>query len=207
MPCTLLTIGHSNHSLEAFVALLRLHGVTAIGDVRSTPRSRRHPQFDRAALERALAERGIAYVFLGHELGGRPSDPACYERGRVQYRKLAQTRLFEEGIERALRGAESYRLALLCAEKEPLACHRTLLVSRALDARGVAVSHILADGRLETHDEAMARLLGVLGRDEAELFRAREERIEEACRRWEERIASVEPGGRAALRRGPRGAL
>jgi uncharacterized protein (DUF488 family) len=186
---TVLTIGHSNHSLEEFVALLRGHGVTACADVRSAPYSRRLPQFNREALEEGLRERGIEYVFLGRELGGRPSDPACYEEGRVRYQRVAATELFKAGLERVLRGAKNYRLALVCAEREPLACHRTLLVSRALEGRGVAVAHIHADGRLETQEEAMTRLLGMVRMGEPDLFRTREEVIEEACATQEERIA------------------
>ena len=172
-PATVLTIGHSNHPIEAFVALLREHGVTACADVRSAPYSRRHPDFNREPLQEALKRHGIAYVFLGRELGGRPSDPACYEQGQVRYRRVAGTKLFEASLERVIRGAEANRLALVCAEREPLACHRTLLVSRALEARGMAIAHIHADGHLETHADAMTRLLGMLGMGEPDLFRTR----------------------------------
>lgn len=195
---TILTIGHSNHSLEEFIALLRQHGVTACADVRSSPYSRRHPAFNREPLQEALKQHGIAYVFLGHELGGRPSDPGCYEQGQVRYRRVAQSELFKTGLERVIRGAESHRLALVCAEREPLVCHRTLLVSRALEARGVAVTHIRADGHLETHADAMTRLLGMVGMAQPDLFRSREKMIEEACARQEQRIAYVEPDPRLA---------
>jgi uncharacterized protein (DUF488 family) len=184
-----LTIGHSNHSLEAFVALLRSHGVTACVDVRSSPWSRRVPHFNRETLRTALKEHGVTYLFLGRELGGRPSDPACYEEGRVRYGKVAQTELFKAGLEQVQRGAESDRLALVCAEREPLSCHRTLLVSRELEARGVAVSHIHADGKLETHAVAMSRLLAQLGLAEQDLFRTRKQVIEEAYAVQEDRIA------------------
>jgi len=185
-----LTIGHSNHSQEVLLALLARHGVTAVCDVRSSPYSRRHPQFNRERLREALDRHGIAYHFLGRELGGRPSDPACYENGQVRYRRVAGTELFETGIEQVMREAASHRVALLCAEREPLACHRTLLVSRALEARGVQVNHIHADGRLEPHEDAMTRLLGMVGLAEPDMFRTREERIEEARARWEERITT-----------------
>lgn len=190
-PATVLTIGHSNHSLEAFVALLRQHDVRACADVRSAPYSRRVPQFNREALQAALAAHGIAYLFLGRELGGRPSDPACYKHGQVRYRKVAQTELFKAGLEQVIQAATANRLALVCAEREPLACHRTLLVSRELEARGVAVAHIHADGRLEPHADAMTRLLVEFRMAEPDLFRTREELIEEACAVWEERIVYV----------------
>lgn len=125
---TLYTVGHSNHSFEKFISLLTANGVTAVADVRSRPFSRRHPQFNEERLAAALAQQGIAYVFLGRELGARPEDPSCYENGKVQYERLSATPAFKAGIERALAGAEKFRVALMCAEKEPLDCHRTLLV-------------------------------------------------------------------------------
>lgn len=184
-----LTIGHSTHPLERFIELLEKAGVTAIADVRSSPYSRFNPQFNRETLDKALKEHGIAYVFLGRELGARSDDPTCYEKGRVQYGRLAKTDLFQSGLQRVRKGTQSRRVALMCAEKEPLDCHRTLLVSRALEAQGVSVSHILADGRLETHTATMNRLLKVAGLPETDLFRSREELIEAACAMQEERIA------------------
>ena len=187
-----LTIGHSTHSLEAFVALLRQHGVTALADVRSAPYSRLNPQFNREALEQSLIAHGIKYVFLGRELGARSNDRTCYENGRVQYARLARTDLFRSGIERVIRGANEYRIALMCAEKEPLECHRTLLVARALAELGIAVQHILADGRLESQEATMERLLDVVGLPRQDLFRSRDELIAEALIRQEERVAYVE---------------
>ena len=186
------TIGHSTHSLEAFLALLQKHGVTAIADVRSAPFSRFNPQFNKNALERSLKEAGIKYVFLGRELGARSDDPSCYENGRVQYGRLAQTALFRSGIERVIRGTQGQSIALMCAEKEPLECHRTLLVARALDQQGIAVAHILSDGRLETHRDAMERLLDVTGLPREDLFRSREDLLAQALARQEVKVAYVD---------------
>lgn len=187
-----LTIGHSTHPLETFVALLQQHGVTALADVRSVPFSRFNPQFNRKALEKSLKTYGIRYVFLGRELGGRSDDPSCYDNGRVQYMRLARTDLFCSGIERVIRGANDYRVALMCAEKEPLECHRTLLVARALTERGVVVEHILPDGRLESHEATMERLLDVVGLPHQDLFFTRDELIAEALTRQEKRVAYVD---------------
>ena len=147
MEPTVFTIGHSNHRLERFLELLKLHSITAVGDVRSSPYSRYNPQFNREPLDRDLGDVGIAYVYLGKELGARSEDPACYESGRVQYNR-ARTELFQGGLDRVQAGMKNYRLALMCAEKEPLGCHRTILVSRHLSARGVHVTHILAKWRI-----------------------------------------------------------
>lgn len=177
----ILTIGHSNHTLERFLALLTKHRVTTVADVRSAPYSRFRPHFNRNALAAALAEKGICYAFLGRELGGRPADPDCYEDGRVDYVRVARTSGFRDGIARVIERAARDRTALMCAEKEPLDCHRTLLVARALDDAGVAVAHILADGDLEPHARTMDRLLAAFGLNpNGDLLQPREEVVAHA---------------------------
>lgn len=200
---SVLTIGHSNHPMETFLELLIRHGVTALADVRSAPYSRFNPHFSREPLAGILEAQGIRYVYLGCELGGRSDDPACYEHGRIRYDRLARTDRFREGLERVMRGAAEHRIALMCAEKEPLHCHRTLLVARALDGQGVNVAHILSDGRIEPHAEAMERLLaGFDLHPEGDLFRrqqTREELIAEAIARQAERVGhAVERSAAAA---------
>lgn len=187
---TVLTIGHSTHPAEKFLELLRLQGVDAVADVRSSPYSRFNPQFNRDELRTALKTAGIAYVFLGRELGARSDNPACYDTaGQVQYRKLAQTESFQQGLDRVIEGSKKHRLALLCAEKEPLECHRTILIARELVARGVKIQHIQPDGSLESHDDAMDRLLKLHGLPQQDLFRGRDDLLEEAYERQERRIA------------------
>lgn len=183
------TVGHSTHRQAVFFSLLEQHGLTAICDVRSTPYSRFNPQFDRETLERTLAARGIEYQFLGKELGARSEDPACYQGGKAQYRRIAQTELFQSGLKRVLRGMNDHRIALMCAEKEPVECHRTILVARHLTALGVAVEHIHADGRLESHQAALDRLARMLKAPENDLFRSREEVLDEVYEAQGERIA------------------
>jgi uncharacterized protein (DUF488 family) len=143
-----------------------------------------------------LADASIKYVFLGEELGARSADPGCYEGGRVQYRRLAASPAFRRGIERVEAGSHTFRLALLCAEKEPLECHRTILVARELVARGHSVDHILASGELESHEDAMRRLLRLLRRantvGQADLWRSEAEILEEAYAMQEERIAYID---------------
>lgn len=185
----ILTIGHSNHPLEKFLGLLQQHGIQAIADVRSAPYSRRHPQYNRNNLQAALSEAGIQYVFLGRELGARSEDPACYVDGKVQYDRLAATDFFRSGIERLLEGLKTYRIALMCAEREPLNCHRTLLVSRALERRGLGIVHILPDGTLEAHADTMRRLASELGLPGGDLFSDTGEMMDMAYAKQADRIA------------------
>ncbi len=171
MTC-IFTIGHSNHAIERFVELLVPHGVTAVADVRSMPCSRWQPQFNSESLNASLKAHGIAYVFLGKELGARCEDTDCYENGVVQYRKLANTKVFRSGIKRLLDGSERMSISLMCAEQDPLDCHRTILVARELIKQGREVRHIRADGSLESHEEAMQRLREQLKMPENCLFPA-----------------------------------
>jgi uncharacterized protein (DUF488 family) len=174
------------------MGLLTANGITAVADVLSRPFSRRHPQFNKERLAAQLAQYGIAYVFLGKELGARSEDPTCYEGGKVQYPRLAATAAFKAGVERVLAGAEKFRVALMCAEKEPLDCHRTLLVSRALERTGASITHILADGSVEPHDKTMSRLIDLVGLSKQDMFRERSDLIAAACELCEEKIAVKE---------------
>jgi uncharacterized protein (DUF488 family) len=171
------SIGHSNGTIERLIGLLQQHSITAVADVRSQPYSRFNPQFNREVLAGSLKGVGLEYVFLGQELGARSDDPACYRNGRAQYALIAKAGTFQRGIERLLSGAERFRLAILCAEKEPLVCHRGILISRHLHEIGMVVRHILEDGSVEDHENAVERLLDMHGLRDDHLFHSREERI------------------------------
>ncbi len=164
------TVGHSDHSLERFVFLVKGAGITAIADVRSSPFSRFHNQFNREPLKKALQREGVQYVFLGKELGARPQDQSCYRNGIAEYGLIAKTALFRQGVDRVIQGAENFRIALMCAEKEPLDCHRTILVSHDLASKGITIRHVLADGRIENHAETEERLLKLTEQETADFF-------------------------------------
>lgn len=188
MTGTIYTIGHSNGTVERLLGLLRQHGVTAVADVRSQPYSRYNPQFNREALASALKDAGLEYVFLGQELGARSDDPSCYRDGRAQYSLIAKTQVFERGIARLVSGMQRFQLAVVCAEKEPIACHRTILISRYLHDRGVKVLHILEDGGLEDHDSLLLRLLQTHGMQEQNLFLSKDELVDMAYEKQAEDI-------------------
>ncbi len=185
----LFTIGHSTHTLERFITLLQRYGITALCDVRSKPYSRTNPQFNREDLKGKLKAQGIAYVFLGKELGARSDDPCCYEDGKVQYDRIAGTELFRNGLHRVQEGMKKYCIALMCAEREPLECHRTILVARHLADLDIGVQHIHADGNLESHESALNRLLRQLNLSERDMFLSRADMIADAYKRQESRIA------------------
>ncbi len=192
MGAVVFTIGHSTHSSAKLIELLRRNEITAVADVRSQPYSRMNPQFNREPLKDALKGAGISYVFLGRELGARSEDRSCYVDGKVQYDRLAKSALFQEGLTRVEQGAARYRIALLCAEKDPLTCHRTILVVRHLVARGLRAAHIREDGRLEPHEDALDRLLKEVGVRGDDFFKPRQELVDEAYTKRGNEIAYVE---------------
>ena len=157
--------------------MLRHHEITALADVRSAPFSRFNSQFNKTSLEQETKLHGIRYVFLGHELGARPKDSSLYENGQVQFERLKDTTLFKEGIERIIQGTKQYNVALMCAEKDPLQCHRFLLVACELEEIGMPVAHILATGEIELHEATLARLPGVADERQDDLFDLKEDLI------------------------------
>lgn len=190
-PNTVLTIGHSTHSASTFLSLLQRHGVTTVADVRSTPLSRFTPQFNLGALRSSLRDVDIKYVFLGEELGARTKDIACYVDGRVQYDRLARTSAFTRGIGRLLKGTRTERIAIMCAEQEPLDCHRTVLIAQVLTERGITIHHVHGDGGIESHTMALRRLMAKFGLNEDDLLYTPTQRLQEALSRQEYRIAYV----------------
>jgi uncharacterized protein (DUF488 family) len=152
-----LTIGHSNHQVAHFLDLLKSHSVQVVADTRSYPYSEYATQFDQKPLKMALEADGVGYVFLGRELGGRPDGDEFYdEQGHVLYGRVAETELFQEGVSRLEKGIREYKVAMLCAEENPAACHRRLLIGRVLSNRGIQVDHIRGDGRIQTEAELVA---------------------------------------------------
>ncbi len=153
----LLSIGHSTHPIEVFVALLQGHRVESVADVRSSPFSRLNPQFNRQALERDLRAAGIRYLFLGVELGGRPDGDRFYDQeGHVLYGRVAESPKFESGLARLVERAERSRVAVMCSEENPSGCHRFLLVTRVLYIRGIEVAHIRGDGSVQQTEDVDA---------------------------------------------------
>jgi uncharacterized protein (DUF488 family) len=160
----LFSIGHSNHELSRFLLLLEGARVTAIADVRSSPFSQRLPHYNRSELERALRQHDIGYAFLGDLLGGRPQQADVYDAdGRVDYERVRATERFRRGLDRLMAGVEDYTVVMLCAEEDPLDCHRGLMIAPALVERGIHPAHLRGDGSVETTAAMEHRLLEETG--------------------------------------------
>lgn len=153
------TIGHSNHTIESFIELLQKHEVTALADVRSHPYSSRFPQFNQSALKAALKTVNIAYVPLGNNLGARPLDRNCYVDGMARYDLIAATEAFRIGLNRLIQGSEKHQISLMCAEQDPIVCHRAILICPHLKSAGLDIHHILKNGDLEKNEYLENRVL------------------------------------------------
>ncbi len=149
----LYTLGHSNHALAHFLELVARHAIALVVDTRAQPYSRFNPHFNRKRLEESLEARGVSYLWFGDRLSGRPKDPAFYRAdGQVLWDKLMRSPQVREGLDRVVEEARRRRLALICAEEDPMRCHRRLLLAPPLVERGVRVLHIRGDGRIEPED-------------------------------------------------------
>jgi uncharacterized protein (DUF488 family) len=146
---TLYTIGHSDHSIPEFLGLLRQYGVTLVVDVRSQPYSRWMHQFNRELLAHDLQAAEIDYLFMGDRLGGRPDDPALYDPGqeRPDYDRLEQTPQYQAGLAALIELAQASTVAVMCSEGDYRQCHRHMLLTQSLLARGQDVIHIQPDGK------------------------------------------------------------
>lgn len=163
MDKTVYTIGHSNHLPEVFVKLLKEAGIEVLVDVRSNPSSPWVSYANPRDLERTLKKVGIKYLYLGDLLGGRPSEPDCYnhQTGKADYQVMQDKALFKQGISRLLEGSMKHRICLMCAEEDPSYCHRNLLVGEGLRRGGVKVLHIRASGQIQTDEELWKEKAGV----------------------------------------------
>ncbi|MEN1761574.1 DUF488 domain-containing protein [Anoxynatronum sibiricum] len=170
----LYTIGHSNHKIDEFILLLRKYQINCVIDVRSTPYSRFSPQFSSNEIKSELNKNGIYYIFMGNELGARRKDISLYTKeGYLDFEKTSKNPLFLKGLERVKEGIErGYTIALMCTEKDPLDCHRNILVAREFYKLGYDIHNILANGIVETQKEIEKRLLDEYfpNRDQVTIF-------------------------------------
>jgi uncharacterized protein (DUF488 family) len=154
-PPVVLTVGHSTRSLDDFLALLAAHSVTRLVDVRTVPRSRHNPQFNRDTLPAALETAGISYAHAAGLGGFRRTHPGSPNSGwrNASFRGFAdymQTPEFADALAELIAAASRERVALMCAEAVPWRCHRSLIAD-ALVVHGVQVDEIISGTRRQVH--------------------------------------------------------
>lgn len=159
----LYTIGHSSHKIEYFIYLLKKHGVNCVVDVRSMPYSKYMPQYNREDLKKSLTSNDIYYIFMGNEFGARREDKSLYTNdGYLDFDKVSKTSLFGDGVERIKNGIKNkFSIAFMCTEKDPIDCHRNILVAREFYKMKYSIYNILENGEIQTQEDIEKRLLDI----------------------------------------------
>lgn len=186
---TIMTIGHSNQSLDDFLDKLTLFNITCIIDVRSFPYCRYTPHFTRDNLVKDLGKNDISYKFLGEELGGRPKNPNLYTNDIVDYEKMEKDSLFISGIDNIINNAKKYNISVMCSEQNPIDCHRCLLVGKVLYSKGFNITHILKDKTVASHEEIERKLLNLAKLAGEDLIDTRPQRLRLAYRLRSRKVA------------------
>ena len=158
---TVYTIGYSGFSIDDFVTTLKKHNISLVVDVRSSPFSSYFPQYNRDSLEIFLKMHGIYYRSYPSEFGARQNDRKYYcKEGYLDFEVFSRSEPFLKGISKLCNSMEqNYTFTLLCAEKDPICCHRTILVARAFFERGYNVVHLLTNGKTITQQEINKQLI------------------------------------------------
>ncbi|BAP62919.1 DUF488 domain-containing protein [Methanococcus maripaludis] len=158
-PLKIFTIGHSKRTTEEFLKVLKAHNIGAIIDVRSVPFSRHAPQFNTDVISEKLSENGIVYFFCGKRLGAKIEDPDLYSEGIVDFEKVKMKDFFQKGLDIVEKYAKRLNVALMCSELDPIRCHRTILVSKALQDRGHNIIHLINENKIETQKDIENQML------------------------------------------------
>ena len=168
---SIYTIGHSRHAIDAFIALLKQSRIKRVVDVRGEPYSRHNPQFNRERLAGSLEVEGIDYTWGGRYLSGRPGNARFYgPGGEVLWDEIAASREFRGALDSLAADAQSCRLALVCAEEDPMRCHRRFLLTPPLLRRRVEVLHLRGDGRVEPESALAGREVAASDGVQQDLF-------------------------------------
>lgn len=155
------TIGHSNYTVERLIDMLKHYNINCVVDIRGTPYSKYNVQFDKETIRYTLSKAGFIYIYMAKELAAKRINKQSYnEEGYSDFEKVIKENEFIEGIERLKNGCnKGYKIALLGAMQEPIRCHRSILVGRALRENGFNVKHILDDYSIASQEDIEQMLL------------------------------------------------
>jgi uncharacterized protein (DUF488 family) len=187
------TIGYASFSISDFLKALLNHNIDVVADVRSQPYSRFKPEFNRENLKTVLKNSNIGYAFLGDQCGARIDAPECYVDGKIDFNRVVQNKEFQKGLRRLQKAMENYRIAIMCAENDPINCHRAILICRNLRSENIVIKHIIENGLVENHLDTEKRLIRIHRLDQSLLYPSDAERLEEAYNLQGETIAYANP--------------
>ena len=172
---TLFTIGYGNLEIKNFIEIVKKNNIEIICDIRSQPYSSYSPAYSQEPLKKVIKENSIKYIFMGDSLGGRSEDMDCYENNRINYEILSQKKTFQDGLDRLLEGLNKYKIAIMCSEKDPEKCHRTLLVARYIKNKHSNIVHIHHNDSLEKHSEFEKRIINLNNKQQQTLLNLEDE--------------------------------
>ena len=154
------TIGYSSFKIEDFIQILKNNNITCVIDVRSNPFSEYFQDYNKDILEKKLKKENIMYRNYKKEFGARQEEPSFYPKGYLDFDLFTKTEQFNEGVLKIAKGIEmGFSFVLMCAEKDPITCHRNIMVAKAFKERGYNIKHILFDGSIESQDDIEKRMI------------------------------------------------
>ncbi len=181
-PFNLYTIGYAGFPLDDFLSELRSKSIGAIIDVRSSPYSSRFEQFNITNIKDILNKNKIYYLFLGDKLGARPKDISLYTDNCADFEKMSKSSQFIDGCKRIKEGLNKFSVCIMCAEKDPATCHRTILVANTLRNLypEVNIFHIHPLSKIEPQEKLDRRIMAMYDLEQEHFFKNFEERLKEA---------------------------
>lgn len=187
----LYTIGYSGFSIEDFIGVLKNNSIGAIVDVRSSPYSSRFELYNITSIKDCLNNKNIFYLFLGDELGARPKDRSLYTNNVADFTKMAKSNAFIDGCKRIRDGLDKFPICLMCAEKDPATCHRTILITNAFrnSYPEINIFHIHPSSKIEPQEKLDRRIMAMYNLEQEHFFKSFEERLKESYSLREQAIA------------------
>ena len=177
---TLYTIGYSSYDISHFISILKKQQIKALVDVRSIPYSKFAPDYNTDNIKKILENNSIYYLNFGDGLGARTKIEECYQNNIAQYSLISKTPMFKEYTKRIISGLEKFNIVLLCAESDPLKCHRDIMICRYLKKYINNISHILQNEIIEDNTQPEIRLLREYNLEQEDFFSNYIDRLNEA---------------------------
>ena len=169
----IFTIGYAGFEIDHFIKVIKEYQINSLIDVRSSPFSKYYSEYNKPLLQKTLQERGIIYRNYNREFGARQDDKMYYPNGYLDFSMFTRSMMFIEGMQKIIKAIPlGYRFVLMCSEKDPITCHRSIMIGKAFFNNGVSINHILSDGRIITQSEIETRLVDMYypDRDQLTLF-------------------------------------
>lgn len=169
----IFTIGYAGFKIDDFIKILKKYHINSLIDVRSMPFSKFHSEYNKPIFSKVLHDSGIIYRNYKKEFGARQDDRKYYPNGYLDFSMFTKSQVFLEGMDKIIKAIPlGYKFVLMCSEKDPITCHRNIMIAKAFYNNGISINNILSDGSIITQSDIETRLLDMYypGRDQLSLF-------------------------------------